>query len=53
MMSLVERLWNEQDGQGLVEYALILALIAIIVIGAVKAVGTKADETFDKIERSL
>ncbi|HWI54229.1 MAG TPA: Flp family type IVb pilin [Desulfobacteria bacterium] len=53
MMQLIKRLWKEEEGQGLVEYALILALIAIIVIGAVKAVGNKADATFDKIEASL
>lgn len=53
MMNLVKRLWKEEEGQGLVEYALILALIAIIVIGTVRVVGNDVEATFDKIENSL
>ena len=49
MKELVKRLWREEEGQGLVEYALILSLIAIVCIVTVKAIGTKANAAFDKI----
>jgi pilus assembly protein Flp/PilA len=36
MKSFIKRLWVEEEGQTLVEYALIIALVAIAVIGAVQ-----------------
>jgi Flp pilus assembly pilin Flp len=33
-MNLLKRLVREEEGQGLVEYGLIIALIAILVIGS-------------------
>jgi pilus assembly protein Flp/PilA len=44
---------RSQKGQGLVEYALILVLIAIVVITAVKSVGTSTSNTFSKINTNL
>ena len=40
-------------GQGLVEYALILVLIAIVVIAAVKSVGTSTCSTFYNISSQM
>jgi pilus assembly protein Flp/PilA len=40
---------KEQEGQGLVEYALIILLIAIAVIGVLMALGTGIGETFQNI----
>lgn len=34
-MELIKRLMKEEEGQGLVEYALIIALIAVACIGAI------------------
>lgn len=41
------------NGQGLVEYALILALIAVVVLLAVKGVGLTTQNVFTKINTSL
>ncbi len=45
---------KRESGQGLVEYILIIALIALVVVGAVKLFGKKTKEAFkksaDKIE---
>ena len=38
-MKLLRRLLLDEDGQGLVEYALILALIAVVVVAALKTLG--------------
>ncbi len=43
----------KEKGQGLVEYALILALIAIVVIAAVTLLGTSVDAIFTTINSSL
>lgn len=37
---------REEDGQDLLEYALLIALIAIVAVGAVTAAGLKVDEIF-------
>ncbi|WP_051914418.1 Flp family type IVb pilin [Thermorudis peleae] len=41
------------EGQGLVEYALILALVAIVAIAALITLGTKVQGVFNKINNSL
>jgi len=42
---MMEFMMNE-DGQGMVEYGLILALIAIVAIGAVTGLGGKVKDIF-------
>ncbi len=44
---------NAKKGQALVEYALVLALIAIVAILVVKAVGTKTTSTFDNVQSQM
>ena len=43
----------KKSGQSLVEYGLVLALIAIVAILVVKAVGTKTASTFDNIQSTM
>ena len=43
----------EEKGQGLVEYAIILALVFIVVIAVVRLLGPKTGNTFSMINRSL
>jgi Flp pilus assembly pilin Flp len=43
----------KESGQALVEYALVLALIAIVAIIVVKTVGTKTASTFDNIQSQM
>jgi len=46
VIAAVARLARERDGQDLLEYGLLAALIAIFAIGAVAAVGTKIYDVF-------
>jgi pilus assembly protein Flp/PilA len=43
----------KEKGQGLVEYAIILALIAIVVIAVMTILGKKVNNTFNSISSSL
>jgi pilus assembly protein Flp/PilA len=43
----------KEKGQGLVEYAIILALVAIIVIAIVRLLGPKLGNTYSTIQNSL
>ena len=44
---------DREEGQGLVEYALILVLIAIVVIGALGLMGTSINNIFTNITGHL
>jgi pilus assembly protein Flp/PilA len=44
---------KKEKGQGLVEYALILVLVAIVVIAALMVMGPIIGNTFSKINSSL
>ena len=44
---------SKEKGQGLVEYAIILALIAVVVLAVMSALGTKVKNTFNSISASL
>ena len=43
----------KEKGQGLVEYAIILALVAIVVIAVMRILGPKIGNTFSTISNSL
>ena len=44
---------SEEEGQGMVEYALILVLIAIVVIIVLTVVGHKVSDVFNNINHGL
>ncbi len=44
---------GSEDGPTAVEYAVMLALIVIVCLGAIKSVGTNAKTTFTNIAGSL
>lgn len=45
--------WNREEGQGLVEYALILVLVSIVAIGALAAIGTNVTTVLQNIADTL
>ena len=50
LQSLISR---DERGQGLAEYALILALIAVVVIAAVTLLGTQIDSILSAIANAI
>lgn len=42
-----------EEGQGLVEYAIILALVSIVVIAVMRLLGPQVGNTFSSISRSM
>lgn len=47
------RLWKETDGQDLVEYALIVAAIALGMIATVRGVATALNSLYESITAAL
>ncbi len=50
---MLRSFFAKEDGQGLVEYALILVLIAIVVIGVLTLLGGKVSTVFSNINSGL
>ena len=53
LLSFVDRFRRSEDGQGLAEYALILALIAIISIVALLFMGSQVSDKLNVIGTTL
>ena len=51
--AMLRSFFAKEDGQGLVEYALILVLIAIVVIGILSLLGGKVSQVFSTINSGL
>jgi pilus assembly protein Flp/PilA len=43
----------KEHGQGLIEYAIILSLVAVLVVAVVRALGPKLGNTYSSISSSL
>ena len=52
-MNLIKNFIREEDGVTAIEYGLIAALIAVVIIAAVTIVGTKLKKTFSTIGTKL
>ncbi|RDU98600.1 Flp family type IVb pilin [Trinickia dinghuensis] len=53
LLTQAQRFMRDEDGATMVEYALMLALIAVVCIVAVTAIGTGADGMFNSIANDL
>jgi pilus assembly protein Flp/PilA len=51
--AMLRSFFAREDGQGLVEYALILVLIAIVVIGILTLLGQRVSNVFSQIDSGL
>ena len=49
----VQRFLVSEDGPTAVEYAVMLALIVIVCLTAIQAIGTNANATFDTISQKV
>lgn len=52
-MNLISRFVRDESGATAIEYGLIAALIAVVIIGGVSAVGTKLSSTFNTLSTNL
>lgn len=53
LQNLWMALWSDESGQDLAEYALLIALIAIVVIAAVTLLGGNISTVFNNIAGAL
>jgi Flp pilus assembly pilin Flp len=53
VISMIRQLWNEDQGQDVAEYAVMLAVILVIVIGTVRLIGGNANNVFSQVNSQL
>ena len=53
MASLLQQLWSDERGQDIAEYAVMLAVILVLVVGTIRLVGTNANNAFSSVASSI
>ncbi len=53
MTSFLRTLWCEDQGQDIAEYAVMLAVILVIVVGTIRLIGGNANNVFSSVASSI
>lgn len=53
MTPILGKLWADDEGQDIAEYAVMLAVILVLVIGTIRLVGSNANNAFSSVSSSL
>jgi Flp pilus assembly pilin Flp len=53
MSKIISRLWSEESGQDIAEYAVMLAVILVLVVGTVRLIGSNANNAFSQAASSI
>jgi len=50
---LPSKLWNDEVGQDIAEYAVMLAVILVLVVGTIRLVGSNANNAFSSVASTI
>lgn len=53
IMHQLYRLWRDDEGQDIAEYAVMLAVILVIVVGTIRLIGSNANNVFSNVASSI
>jgi Flp pilus assembly pilin Flp len=53
MKELIRRVWADDEGQDIAEYAVMLAVILVLVVGTIRLVGSNANNVFSSVASSV
>ena len=53
MSKLFRTLWKEESGQDIAEYAVMLAVILVLVVGTIRLIGSNANNAFSTVASSI
>jgi Flp pilus assembly pilin Flp len=53
MSKLIRKLWSEDAGQDIAEYAVMLAVILVLVVGTIRLIGSNANNAFSSVASSI
>jgi pilus assembly protein Flp/PilA len=52
-MEFLSQLWSEESGQDIAEYAVMLAVILVIVVGTIRLIGSNANTVFSQVGSAI
>jgi Flp pilus assembly pilin Flp len=50
---ILQKLWSDESGQDIAEYAVMLAVILVIVVGTVRLIGSNANNVFSSVGSAI
>ena len=53
MATWLQNIWNDDQGQDVAEYAVMLAVILVIVVGTIRLIGSNANNVFSSVASSV
>jgi len=53
MERFLRRLWRDDEGQDVAEYAMMLAVVLVIVLGTIRLIGANAGNIFSQVGSAL
>jgi Flp pilus assembly pilin Flp len=53
MSNVLRNLWTSEEGQDIAEYAVMLAVILVLVIGTIRLIGGNANNAFSSVASNL
>jgi Flp pilus assembly pilin Flp len=52
-MTLLRQLWEQDEGQDIAEYAVMLAVVLVITVGTIQLIGSNASSVFSSIGSAI
>jgi Flp pilus assembly pilin Flp len=52
-MADFRKLWSREEGQDIAEYAVVLAVILVLVVGTIRLIGTSANNVYSATASSI
>ena len=49
----LQQLWSDEQGQDIAEYAVMLAVILVIVVGTIRLIGSNANSVFSQVGSAI
>ena len=53
MVNLIARIWNDDAGQDVAEYAVMLSVMLVVVVATVKTIGGKSNNIFSAVASTI
>ena len=53
MTKFLHQLWSDESGQDIAEYAVMLAVILVIVVGTIRLIGSNANTVFSQVGSAI
>ena len=53
MGEVLHRLWSDEQGQDIAEYAVLLAVILVLVVGTIRLIGSNSNTVFSQVASAV